>query len=33
MPGIGGLLGYNDLRNYDDSWQEWGNRLALPIAR
>ena len=27
------LLGYPDVRNYVGSWQEWGNREGLPIAR
>jgi len=27
------LLGYDRVRNYDGSWQEWGNRPDLPIAR
>jgi len=27
------LLGYTAVRNYDGSWQEWGNRLDVPIAR
>jgi thiosulfate/3-mercaptopyruvate sulfurtransferase len=27
------LLGYEQVRNYDASWQEWGNRPDLPIAR
>ncbi|HXH08736.1 MAG TPA: sulfurtransferase [Alphaproteobacteria bacterium] len=27
------LLGYDQVRNYDGSWQEWGNRPDLPIAR
>jgi thiosulfate/3-mercaptopyruvate sulfurtransferase len=27
------LLGRADVRNYDGSWQEWGNDPALPIER
>jgi thiosulfate/3-mercaptopyruvate sulfurtransferase len=27
------VLGYNQVRNYDGSWQEWRNRPDLPIAR
>lgn len=27
------LLGYPNVRNYVGSWQEWGNRDGLPIAR
>lgn len=27
------LLGYPRVRNYVGSWQEWGNREGLPIAR
>lgn len=27
------LLGYNDVRNYDGSWTEWGNLVGAPIER
>ena len=27
------VLGYPRVRNYDGSWQEWGNREDLPIER
>jgi thiosulfate/3-mercaptopyruvate sulfurtransferase len=27
------VLGYPNVRNYDGSWQEWGNRDDLPIER
>jgi thiosulfate/3-mercaptopyruvate sulfurtransferase len=27
------LLGYDDVRNYDGSWTEWGNLVRAPIER
>jgi thiosulfate/3-mercaptopyruvate sulfurtransferase len=27
------LLGYKNVRNYDGSWTEWGNRVRSPIAK
>ncbi len=27
------LLGFDDVRNYDGSWTEWGNTVRAPIAR
>ena len=27
------LLGLDNVRNYDGSWTEWGNKVAVPIER
>jgi thiosulfate/3-mercaptopyruvate sulfurtransferase len=27
------LLGYDDVRNYDGSWTEWGNAVRVPIVK
>ncbi|HAC45606.1 MAG TPA: sulfurtransferase, partial [Chloroflexi bacterium] len=27
------LLGYDDVRNYDGSWTEWGSSIGVPIAK
>lgn len=27
------LLGYNNVRNYDGSWTEWGSLVGVPIAK
>jgi thiosulfate/3-mercaptopyruvate sulfurtransferase len=27
------LLGFNNVKNYDGSWTEWGNMVGVPIAK
>ena len=27
------LLGFEDVKNYDGSWTEWGNLVGAPIER
>ena len=27
------LLGYDDVKNYDGSWTEWGNLVGAPIEK
>ncbi|HTE46357.1 MAG TPA: rhodanese-like domain-containing protein, partial [Gemmatimonadaceae bacterium] len=27
------LLGYDNVRNYDGSWTEWGNAVRAPIEK
>ena len=27
------LLGLNNVRNYDGSWTEWGNKVGAPIEK
>lgn len=27
------LLGYDNVRNYDGSWTEWGSMIGMPVAR
>jgi thiosulfate/3-mercaptopyruvate sulfurtransferase len=27
------LLGFQNVKNYDGSWTEWGNTVGVPIAK
>ena len=27
------LLGFNDVKNYDGSWTEWGNLVGAPVEK
>ena len=27
------LLGFDDVKNYDGSWTEWGNLVGAPIEK